>query len=56
MMCVVPLHRVPDGRNVLMNDLVSALGMELEPLLAPFWEVPSRIVPRGAGAFTLTCL
>lgn len=36
MMCVVPLHRVRDGRDVLMNELVSALGMELELLLAPF--------------------
>lgn len=56
MMCVIPLHRVRDGRNLLMDGLVPALGLESEPLLAPFWEVSSRTVPPGAGASTLTYL
>ena len=36
MMCVLPLHRIWDGRNVLMNESVPTLGMGLELLLAPF--------------------
>ena len=43
------------GRNlVLMSCFVS--GLESEPLLDLFWEVPSRTVPPGAGASTLTYL
>ena len=55
-MMYVSLHQIRDCRNKLMDGLFFALGSELELLLAPFWEVPSRTVQPGAGVSTLTYL